>query len=647
MYNKYIKRIEEIVQILNNATTKYDEGNPIMSDKDWDELYFELFNLEESTGHYLKESPTQQIIFKKVSELNKIKHNHPMLSLQKTKSIEEVNQFINNKDFIVMLKLDGLTCSLKYNKGKLISAETRGNGIIGEDITHNAFVVSNIPKKIPFKGELTVDGEIICILENFKPFEKEYKNPRNFAAGSIRLLDSKECDKRNLSFIAWDVISAERVPFETLVDKLNFLFFNNFSVVNYNNEIKKLTEEFITNFKNFNIDYYPIDGLVIKYNNCKEYESAGRTDHHFKGGIAFKFYDEDYETTLLDIDWTIGRTGILTPIAVFKPVEIDGTVCERASLHNISIMRKLSGGYEWKGDKISIFKANEIIPQVRKWEHVGEFKEENCLEIPMNCPICGGICNIRKEDDVEFLKCMNELCEGKLVNRLEHFCGKKGLDIKGLSKATLEKLIDWGWVNNIVDIFNLKEKRSDWIKLPGFGIKSVDNILNAIKASKNCPLDKFISGIGIPLVGTVAAKDLKNYFGSWEEFYNAIQNNFKFFTLPNFGLELHKAIINFNYTEALELVNNHISFIAESENEKQSNTLEGKTFVITGKLVGYKNRDELKNKIEALGGKVASAISGKTSYLINNDINSKSSKNESAKKLGIPIITEENFEKML
>lgn len=365
LYNKYIKRIEEIVEILNNATIKYDEGNPIMSDSDWDKLYFELFNLEEYTGHYLKESPTQQIIFKKVSELNKIKHNHPMLSLQKTKSVEEVNQFINNKDFIVMLKLDGLTCSLKYNKGKLISAETRGNGIIGEDITHNAFVVSNIPKKIPFKGELTVDGEIICLPENFKPFEKEYKNPRNFAAGSIRLLDSKECAKRNLSFIAWDVISAERVDFETLVDKLNFLFLNNFAIVNYDNEIKNLTEEFITDFKNFNIDYYPIDGLVIKYNNCKEYESAGRTDHHFKGGIAFKFYDEDYETKLIDIEYEVSRNGEMVPVAFFEPVEIDGAVVQRCSLFNLSVLEdKL--GIPYVGQKIWVCKKNMIIPYISK-----------------------------------------------------------------------------------------------------------------------------------------------------------------------------------------------------------------------------------------------------------------------------------------
>lgn len=269
------------------------------------------------------------------------------------------------------------------------------------------------------------------------------------------------------------------------------------------------------------------------------------------------------------------------------------------------------------------------------------------FEIPKNCPVCGYPTVIKTEFLSSILYCQNPQCNGLLINRLDHFCGKKGLDIKGLSKATLEKLIDWGWVNNIVDIFNLKEKRSAWIKLPGFGIKSVDNILNAIEASKNCSLDKFIAGLGIPLVGAVAAKDLKNYFGSWEEFYNATQNNFKFFTLPNFGLELHKAIINFNYTEALELVDKYISIVVEDKIEEQSKTLEGKTFVITGKLIGYKNRDELKNKIEALGGKVASAISGRTDYLINNDINSKSSKNESAKRLGIPIITEENFEKML
>lgn len=637
-------KIIELINILNNATVKYDEGNPIMTDKEWDNLYFKLYELEQTTGYYDTNSPTQKIIFDKVSELNKIEHNHPMLSLQKTKSIDEINHFINNKDFVTMLKLDGLTCSLKYNQGKLVSAETRGDGIVGEDITHNAFVVKNIPKKIPFKGELVVDGEIICLFDDFKPFSEEYKNPRNFASGSIRLLDSEECAKRNLSFIAWDIISAEYVDFKTLVDKFMFLIENNFQVVNYDSTRYNLTEEFIEEFKNFNNKIYPIDGLVIKYNNCEEYLSAGRTDHHFKGGMAFKFYDEDYETSLLDIEWTMGRTGILTPVAIFKPIEIDGTICRRASLHNVSVMRELSGGYEWKGDKISIFKANEIIPQVRKWEHVEEFKAENYLELPLTCPICGGVCDTEKEDDVEFLKCMNELCEGKLVNRLDHFCGKKGLDIKGLSKATLEKLLEQGWINEFKDIFLLSKYRDEWIRLPGFGIKSVDNILLAIEEAKTTTLENFLSSLGIPLYGRRVVKELCKYIESYEDLKEKLENGFDFSQYDTFGEQKQENLIKFDFSEADKVYD--ILFVQTPEKET-GNVLKDKVFVITGKLVNYKNRNQLKEIIESNGGKVTDSISRNTTYLINNDINSGSSKNNAAKRLGIPIIDEDEFQKIL
>ena len=645
LYND-LEEMRRLIELLNYHTKKYDEGKPEISDKDWDDLYFKLFEMEQATGECYADSPTQCIPFSKVSDLKKVKHNHPMLSLQKTKSVDELNQFIGNKDFIAMLKLDGLTCSLGYDNGRLVSAETRGDGETGEDITHNAFVVSNIPKKIPFKGKLTIDGEIVCLKHHFKQFENEYKNPRNFAAGSIRLLDPLECKNRNLSFIAWDVIEAEGKEFETLVEKFNFLTENNISVVSYDSTLFKIDEDWINDFKRFNLNYYPIDGLVFKYNNCSDYNNAGKTDHHFKGGIAYKFYDEDYETTLLDIEYTMGRTGVLTPVAIFEPIDIDGSVVERASLHNISIMNELSNGITRKGDKLWIFKANEIIPQVRKWEHPEEYEfEGNDIEIPAVCPICGEPTTLYAENESKFLICNNSQCEGKLINKLDHFCGKKGLDIKGLSKATLDKLIEQGWVNEFKDIFLLYQHRNEWIQLPGFGEKSVDNILKAIDDSKITTLENFLTSIGIPLYGRRVVKELCKYISSYEDLKEKITDGFDFSQYDTFGDQKQENLVKFDFSEADRVYD--IIYVQAPKEEKSGNVLENKVFVITGRLSLYKNRNELKEIIEANGGKVTDSISKNTTYLINNDINSTSSKNNAAKKLGIPIIGEDEFQKIL
>lgn len=357
-------KIRDLINSLNYYTKKYDEGKPEISDKEWDDMYFHLQDLENFYDIYYEDSPTQRVNFQVVNELKKVTHNHPMLSLDKTKSINEIKSFLGNKDFICMAKVDGLTCSLKYVNGKLVSAETRGNGIEGEDVLHNALVIKNIPKKINFQDELIIDGEIVCKFMDFKPFENEYKNPRNFASGSIRLLDSQECSKRNLSFIAWDVIKG--INEETLVDKLLRISSLGFEIVNCECSLLeyKNLENLMEVAKNCE---YPIDGLVFKYNNVKEYEEMGRTDHHFKGGIAYKFYDEEYETTLLNIEWTMGRTGILTPVAIFSPIDIDGTEVSRASLHNISIMDELLGK-PYIGQKIWVIKSNQIIPQIVKAE---------------------------------------------------------------------------------------------------------------------------------------------------------------------------------------------------------------------------------------------------------------------------------------
>ena len=376
-------KIRDLIDKLNYYTKKYDEGNPEISDKEWDNMYFELQDLENWTGLYFEDSPTQKVVFQEVSKLNKVEHNHPMLSLDKTKSIDAVKSFLGNKDFICMAKMDGLTCSLRYLDGKLVSAETRGNGQVGEDILHNALVVKNIPKKINYQNELIIDGEIICTYKDFEPFSNEYKNPRNFASGSIRLLDNSECAKRNLTFVAWDIVKGfdeekENSKLltgyynEKLSDKLLKADALGFTIVPFEVNLSEYkTIEQIMEVVKRSSSIYPIDGLVFKYNDCEIYEKAGRTDHHFKGGLAYKFYDECYETTLLDIIYDVSRFGQLTPVAVFEPIEIEGTVVEKASLHNLSIMEELLGETPYVGQKVWVIKSNQIIPQIVRSEKIG------------------------------------------------------------------------------------------------------------------------------------------------------------------------------------------------------------------------------------------------------------------------------------
>ena len=628
----------------------YDEGHPILSDAQWDDYYFSLIEMEKKLGYADLNSPTQKIDYKVVNELQKVEHSHLMLSLDKTKDLNEIISFITEHDWICMAKMDGLTCSLTYRGGRLVRAETRGNGIIGEDITHNAYVIPSIPKTIPIKEECVIDGEVICTYENFKTFENDYSNPRNFAAGSIRLLDNKECEKRNLTFVAWDWIKGWELDEyakvqHTLSDKLFLLGEIGFTVVPWareNIEYGDTFEDIIRRLQHYaKCDGYPIDGLVFKYNDCEEYEAAGRTEHHFRGGLAYKFYDELYETTLEDIEWSMGRTGVLTPVAIFKEIEIDGAKVSRASLHNIGIMNELLG-QPFFGQKIRIFRANQIIPQVYD-------AENSPYTISMmrikTCPICGAYLDINDNDGVLTLVCPNEACEGKLLNKLDHFCSKKGLDIKGLSKATLEKLMNWGWVEKIEDIFELHKYRQEWIKKEGFGIKSVDNILAAIESSKYADLAAFISSLGIPLIGYSVAKELVKVFDSYESFREAVATGYDFSKLPNFGYEKTQSLLKFDYTSA-DIVRSWL-FLTNENNKMIGKSLESLTFVVTGKLQLFKNRAEIKDFIEKNGGKLTESVSSKTSYLINNDINSTSSKNKTAKSLGVPIITEQQFKELL
>lgn len=633
-----MNQIHNLIDKLNVYTKFYDEGHPVISDKEWDDMYFKLQNLENEYNIYFEDSPTLNISYQVVNKLNKVEHSHPMLSLDKTKSIDTLKSFVGNKSYIVMGKMDGLTCSLTYRKGRLVAAETRGNGIVGEDILHNALQVKNIPNRIPFDDEeYVIDGEIICDYKTFKNFSSEYKNPRNFAAGSIRLLDSKESAYRGLSFIAWDCIKGLESQ-TSLSGKLHILKKNfGFNIVPYVVHGNRTMEEYIEYIKKTCQDmYYPIDGVVIKYNDIEEYNAAGRTDHHFKGGIAYKFYDEEYETTLEDIEWTMGRTGQLTPVAIFTPIDIDGTEVSRASLHNISIMKEL--GLSHYNCKISVYKANQIIPQISQ---VIEDNSQEVIVYPSICPICGCATSIHKDNDSEVLYCDNPDCEGKILNQLDNFCGKKGLDIKGLSKATLEKLMNWGWIENEKDIFMLFTHRTEWIKKPGFGVASVDKILAAIDTASETTLDKVIAAAGIKEIGSRVAKDIAAHYDTWADF----RKETNFLKIDGIGEVMNDNLINFVYKD-IDYIVEHYLDIKSNQKEEVNNNLEGKVFCITGKLKHFKNRTELQADIENKGGKVVSSMSSKVTHLINNDNTSTSSKNLAAQRAGIPIITEEEYLQM-
>ena len=626
--------IRNLIEKLNYYTKLYDEGHPKISDKEWDDMYFKLVSLENKTGVYYEDSPTQRINYQTVNKLNKVKHSHPMLSLDKTKDINVIKSFIGNKEYITMAKMDGLTCSLTYENGKLIKAETRGNGIIGEDILHNALQVKNIPNRINYNNRLVVDGEIICTYDNFKYFESEYKNPRNFASGSIRLLDSKESAMRRLTFVAWDLIKgfADNDFLSTRLIELRNL---GFTIVPFycNREIMEGIELVEKDCLSLG---YPIDGMVFKYDLVEEYKKAGCTDHHFKGGLAYKFYDEEYETTLEDIEWTMGRTGQLTPVAILTPIEIDGTEVSRASLHNISIIKEL--GISHYNCRVSVYKANQIIPQISQ---VIADDSQEVIVYPCKCPICGGDTSIHKDNDSEVLYCDNPKCEGKFLNQLDHLVSKKGLDIKGLSKATLEKLIDWGWINNKRDIFVLKDHITEWANKPGFGSKSVYNILEAIQVAEHTTLDKVIAAAGIPEIGVRVAKDLASHYATWADF----RKETNFIQYDGIGEVMENNLLTFDYSEIDYIVENYL-IIKENKEERKEQKLEGLTFCITGKLINkdrWKNRDELANFITSLGGRVVGAVSPNIDYLLNNDINSTSSKNLKAKELGKQIIDEQTF----
>ena len=650
-----LQKMADLVQLLNYYTEQYDKGHPEISDEAWDKLYFKLVALECKSGYYFKNSPTHSITFNIVSQLNKIEHNHPMLSLEKTKNINDVVQFLGKSNWIAMAKMDGLTCSLTYENGQLVRAETRGDGFIGEDILHNALANITIPKRIPYKDKFIVDGEIICTYKNFQKHSDEFSHPRSYAAGSIRLLDSKESAKRDLTFVVWDVITPIEIPAveNNLSNQLSYISHWGFTIVpfvyynkdildeEYNSTIEEALEK-IPNYCSEDLSY-PIDGIVFKFDDISLREKLGNTAHHFKNAIAYKFYDETYDTILRDIDWSMSRTGRLNPVAIFEPVEMDGAIVERASLHNLTIMKELLNE-PWCGQPITVYRANMIIPQIQSGDKILKPKhKDDYFVAPTKCPVCGEPLQIKQENNSAFLECVNPACEGKFINQLDHFCSKKGLDIKGLSLATLEKLVDWEWVKEIPDLYSLKNYRLEWIKRAGFGKKSVDNILQAIEDSRNCSLEAFLSAIGIPLVGRNVAKELIKHFSTYDEFRQAIKDNYNFSEIEGFAIGKKSAILNFDYTIADKLAHEELNIQKVEEQEEKDKLLEGKKYVITGTVKKFKNRAELQKFIEERGGKVVSSISKNVDYLINNNINSTSAKNLSAKKMEIPIITEDDF----
>ena len=628
--------MRDLIEKLNYYTKLYDEGNPAISDKEWDDMYFQLQELEKESGVILSNSPTAKINYAVKNSLEKVEHNHLMLSLDKTKNEDDVVNFLNGHDAIAMAKMDGLTCSIKYQNGMLISAETRGNGEIGEDITHNIIFCKGVPLSIPIQDEVIVDGEIICTYTDFQEFEDNYANPRNFAAGSIRLLDSKECKKRKLTFIAWDCIKG--IDKTTLSEKLLLLDQFGFIFVPYVIMSESIhVHHAIELLQKWAKDEgLPIDGIVFKYNDCEYYQSLGYTEHHFRGGLAFKFYDETYPTALRGIEWSMGRTGQLTPVAKFDDIDFGDSIVNKASLHNLNIMKQTLGSFPYKGEKIWVAKMNMIIPQIMQAEQRNS-SEDIHFELPKVCPICGEP-TVVKDD---FLYCSNPECDGKLINKLDHFCGKKGMDIKGLSKATLEKLVDWDWVQNFNSIYDLYLHREEWIKKPGFGTASVDKILAAIEKSRHTELWRVIAAAGIPEIGVTASKTIANHYKTWKAFRSAIFEGKDFSHLPDFGYIMNNNIHNYDF-EIMDDVAAKMIF-QKDPNENKTQLLTGKQFCITGKVYKWNNRDSLKQWIENHGGKVTSSVTSKTDYLINNDTESTTAKHLTAKKLNIPIISETDF----
>lgn len=646
-----IDRIKELVEQLNyHRNLYYNESVSELSDFEYDNLFDELSELEKETGFILASSPTQTVGYETKSILNKVTHNHPMLSLDKTKSVDDVVKFLDGRDGVCMAKMDGLTCSLRYVNGELISAETRGNGEVGEDILHCAKTIKNLPLKIECLDEVIVDGEVIITYNDFDkinaalPEDQRYKNPRNLASGSIRQLDSGVAASRNMKFIAWKLVKG--FDNNSFFERLRFMHEKGFEIVPayyiHNIRVDERVNTFIEFIKiTCNNSKFPIDGCVFGYDDVEYGDSLGSTGHHLRSQLAFKFYDELYETKLLGIDWTMGKTGQLTPTAVFEPVEIDGTTVERASLHNISIIKSLG---LTNGCTVRVYKANMIIPQIDSCDNDGDGE----IEIPSVCPVCGGATAIQKDNDSEVLICTEPTCHGKLLGRLVHFCSRKAMNIDGLSEATLDLLISNNYINKFKDIYALHTHKNELAKLPGLGVKSVEKLLESIEKSRECKLENFIAAIGIPNIGLSTAKTIsKACDGSWDSLWHMWYKEYDFTQLDDFGEVTANSFVKFldEYINDVSRLAAEMNFIVPEKKNIADNPFIGKTLVVTGKLNHF-TRDSINEKITSLGAKTAGSVSKNTDYLITNEA-SGSSKYKKAVEFGIPVITETEFLEMI
>ena len=667
-----IQRIKALVEKLNKASDAYyNTGNTMMSDKEFDDMLEELRSLEHATRFVMANSPTQRVGYEVKSKLEKVKHNHPMLSLDKTKSLEDVAKFLGSKAFVAMPKMDGLTCSLHYVNGQLVSAETRGDGEIGESVLHCAKVIKNLPVQIQYKGDLVVDGEVIIADSDFQainaslPDGEKYKNSRNLVSGSIRQLDSKIAAQRNMRFVAWKCVSPLRLDSSVVTNNsfsycLRELQHMGFEVVYhyaqpinnrshysqcYNNGIidtETLLPSIVDLIKTWAQERgYPLDGCVFGYDDIAYGESLGATGHHLRSQLAFKFYDELYPTKLKYIDWTLGKTGILTPTAVFESVEIDGTDVQRASLHNISIIKNLG---LTNNCTVNVFKANQIVPQIDSCEQDGN----GDIEIPTTCPVCGGATAINKDNESEVLVCTNQNCSGKMLAKFVHFVSRKCMNIDGLSEATLEKFISLGYLHSFKDIYGLSNHKDELIKLDGFGAKSVEKLLLSIEKSRNVKLENFIAALGIDGIGLSASKTISAYCdGRWDKFADMCATDFEWSILDDFGAVMSynlNTYLDNNHAELLELACEMHFEILEKQ-EVSDNPFNGKSLCVTGKLNHF-TRDSINEKILSLGAKAVGSVSKKTDYLITNEA-SGSSKYKKAVELGVPILTEDEFLNMI
>ena len=648
MEQKSAGRMKELVELLNRASESYyAKDTEIMSNFEYDKLYDELMQLEQETGVVLANSPTVKVGYEAVDELPKEKHEQPMLSLGKTKDREELREWVQDKSALLSWKLDGLTIVLTYRTGKLAKAVTRGNGEVGEVITNNAKVFKNIPLSIPFEGDLVLRGEAVITYSDFEKInaeiaeeEAKYKNPRNLCSGSVRQLNSEITAKRNVRFYAFNLVSATDVDFENSRKKqFEFLEKMGFDVVEYKEVDRDTILDAIEYFAKA-IEHYdiPSDGLVLTYEDIAYGQSLGRTAKFPRHSIAFKWADEIRETSLKEIEWSPSRTGLINPVAIFEPVELEGTTVSRASVHNISILRGLKLGI---GDKITVYKANMIIPQIAE-----NLTQSDTVEIPACCPVCGGETQIKQIGDAQMLYCVNPKCEVKKIKAFTLFVSRDALNMDGLSEATLEKFVAKGYIHTYADLFHLERFKDEIVKMEGFGEKSYKNLYDSIEKARNTTLPRLLFGLGIANIGVANAKMLCKHFRfDLEKMRNADVEDLS--RIEGVGEIIATAFYDY-FQDAennvqLDMLLKELQM--EDAVEEGEQTLAGKAFVITGSLNHFANRDALKEEIEKRGGKVTGSVTGKTVCLINNDITSTSGKNKKAKELNVPIVSEEDFMK--